>query len=163
MAGRPAYFEEFLDFWSSRPEVKQIWFSLFTPQVGAEGDEILTPSAREEVLENLAGLRRRFPKLYLPDPVIKSYLNPPKSPDQCLFSRTTLNITADLKGRITPCQFGGNPDCSQCGCMASAGLHAVGDHRLLGILPIRSIFNMSDQIGRMTTGVFKPANRQSVS
>src|SRR3954470_11896393 len=38
MVGRPGYFEEFLSFWSERPEVKQIWFSLFTPQVGAEGE-----------------------------------------------------------------------------------------------------------------------------
>lgn len=150
MAGRPRYFEEFLQFWSSRTEVKQIFFSLFTPQVGAEGDEILTPGAREEVLQELAKLRRSFPKLSLPDSVIKGYRSPPKSPDQCIFSRTTLNITADLKGRITPCQFGGNPDCSQCGCMASAGLNAVGDYRLLGFLPVRSLFNVSDQIGKMT-------------
>ena len=158
MAGRPGYFEEFVRFWSSRPEVKQIWFSLFTPQVGDGGDEILTPQARDAVLKELAGLRHRFPKLYLPDPVIEGYRNPPRSPDQCMFSRTTLNITADLKGRITPCQFGGNPDCSQCGCMASAGLNAVADHRLLGILPLRSIFNMSDQIGRMTASFSTNAN-----
>lgn len=163
MAGRPGYFEKFLDFWSNRPEVNQIWFSLFTPQTGAEGEEILNPNAREEVLKELAGLRRRFPKLSLPDSVIEGYRNPPQSPDQCIFSRTTLNITADLKGRITPCQFGGNPDCSQCGCIASAGLNAVADHRLLGILPLRSIFNVSDQIGRLTAGVFSNQDRQSAS
>jgi len=157
MAGRPGYFEEFLDFWSSKPEVKQIWFSLFTPQNGADGEEILSPDAREEVLTELAGLRGRFPRLYLPDPVIEGYRNPPKSPDQCIFSRTTLNLTADLTGRITPCQFGGDPDCSQCGCMASAGLNAVAEHRLVGLLPVRSIFNVSDQIGRMT-GSFGNAN-----
>ena len=157
MAGRPGYFEEFLDFWSGKPEVKQIWFSLFTPQNGADGEEILSPDAREEVLTELAGLRGRFPRLYLPDPVIEGYRNPPKSPDQCIFSRTTLNLTADLIGRITPCQFGGDPDCSQCGCMASAGLNAVAEHRLVGLLPLRSIFNVSNQIGRMT-GSFRTAN-----
>jgi hypothetical protein len=114
-------------------------------------------------LQELVRLRRKFPKLSLPDQVIKGYRNPPKSPDQCIFSRTTLNITADLRGRITPCQFGGNPDCSQCGCLASAGLNAVGDHRLLGFLPLRSIFNVSDQIGRMTAGVRWNENRQSVT
>ncbi|HKP87632.1 MAG TPA: radical SAM protein [Blastocatellia bacterium] len=154
MMGRPKYFEEFLSFWSDRQEVKQIWFSLFTPQVGAEGEEILSPSAREEVLTELAGLRGSFPKLVLPDSVIKGYRNPPKTPDECIFSRTTLNLTADLKGRITPCQFGGNPDCSQCGCIASAGLKAVGDYRLFGVVPLRSIFKASDQIGRTTARVF---------
>jgi hypothetical protein len=148
MAGRPNYFEEFVSFWSDRPEVKQIWFSLFTPQLGAEGSEILTPPAREAVLRELAGLRGRFPKLVLPDSVISGYRNPPSSPEECIFSRTTLNLTADLKGRVTPCQFGGTPDCSQCGCMASAGLNAVGNYRLLGLLPLRSIYNASDRIGR---------------
>ncbi|HXG65211.1 MAG TPA: radical SAM protein, partial [Blastocatellia bacterium] len=124
MAGRPKYFEEFLSFWSSRQEVKQIWFSLFTPQVGAEGEEILTPQAREEVLTELAGLRPRFPKLTLPDSALEGFRHPPQSPEQCIFARTTLSLTADLQGRITPCQFGGNPDCSQCGCIASAGLKA---------------------------------------
>ena len=148
MAGRPKYFEEFLNFWSGRPEVKQVWFSLFTPQLGAEGEEIITPPAREEVLRELTVLRSRFPKLVLPDSVIRGYRNPPSSPEECIFSRTTLNITADLKGRITPCQFGGTPDCSQCGCMASAGLSAVGDHRLFGLLPLRSLYNASDRIGK---------------
>ena len=150
MVGRPKYFEEFASFWSNRQEVKQIWFSLFTPQVGAEGDEILSPTARAEVLTEFVRLRDQFPKLVMPDSVIEGYRNPPKSPDQCIFSRTTLNLTADRKGRITPCQFGGNPDCSQCGCIASAGLKAVGDHRLFGVLPLRSIFKASDQIGRTT-------------
>jgi hypothetical protein len=155
MAGRPNYLEEFLSFWSSRQEVRQIWFSLFTPQREAEGEEILTSQEREEVLEELAGLRPRFPKLTLPDSVIKGYRTPPNSPEQCIFARTTLNLTADLKNRITPCQFGGNPDCSQCGCMASAGLKAVGDHRLLGLLPLRSIFNASDRIGKTADKIFR--------
>ncbi len=42
MTGRAGYFEEFLSFWSGRPEVKKIWFSFFTPQVGAEAEEILS-------------------------------------------------------------------------------------------------------------------------
>jgi len=158
MARRPGYFEEFLSFWSDRPEVKQIWFSLFTPQVGAEGEEILTPRVREDVIRELAGLRGRFPKLVLPDSVLKGYRRPPNSPEECIFSLTTLNITADLKGRISPCQFGGNPDCSQCGCMASAGLKAVADHRLFGLVPLRAIFTASSQIGRVNRRLFRNAD-----
>ncbi len=158
MAGRPNYLEEFLSFWSSQAEVRQIWFSLFTPQMGAEGEEILSPLEREEVLVELAGLRSRFPKLTLPDSVIQGYRAPPKSPDECIFARTTLSLTADLKGRITPCQFGGDPDCSQCGCMASAGLKAVGDHRLLGVLPLKTIFALSDRVGKKAGGMFKSGN-----
>ncbi|MDX2033614.1 MAG: radical SAM protein [Blastocatellia bacterium] len=150
MTMRPRYFEEFLAFWSEKPEIKRVWFSLFTPQVGAEGDEILSPRERDAVLTELARLRSFFPKLDLPDAVLAGYRRPPASPEECIFSRTTLNLTADLKGRITPCQFGGTPDCSQCGCMASAGLSAVGDYRLGGLVPLRGIFKISDQIGRAT-------------
>lgn len=149
MMGRPGYFEEFLTFWSERPEVRQIWFSLFTPQVGSQDEEILTPDQRKEVLTELVSLRPRFPKMTLPDGMIKGFLNPPKSPEECIFSKTTINFTADLKNRITPCQFGGTPDCSQCGCIASAGLHAVGAHKVLGVLPAKSIFDVSIRIGQM--------------
>ncbi|HYL98520.1 MAG TPA: radical SAM protein, partial [Blastocatellia bacterium] len=80
MTGRPGYFEEFLEFWSAREEVRKIWFSLFTPQVGEQAEEILSPCERERVLAELATLRARFPKLQLPDGVIKAYLGPPKTP-----------------------------------------------------------------------------------
>jgi MoaA/NifB/PqqE/SkfB family radical SAM enzyme len=149
MTGRPRYFEEFMSFWSNRPEVRKIWISLFTPQQGSAEVEILSPSEREAVLKALAGLRPLFPKLYLPDVVLEGFRNPPRSPDECMFARTTLSLTADLKGRISPCQFGGQPDCKQCGCMASAGLKSVGDHRLLGFIPLSSIYYASDRIGKV--------------
>jgi hypothetical protein len=148
MTGRPGYFEEFLSFWSSQPAVKTLWFSLFTPQVGAQDEEILSPQEREEVLNELATLRRRYPKVYLPKKVIQGFRHPPQSPDECMFARTTLSLTADLKNRITPCQFGGTPDCSQCGCMASAGLKAVGDYRVAGRVPIMSLYDLSDRLGK---------------
>ncbi|MGH9769784.1 MAG: radical SAM protein, partial [Blastocatellia bacterium] len=148
MIDRQDYFEEFLSFWSEKPEIRKVWFSLFTPQVGAQGEEILAPGKRDEVLAELAELRPRFPKLELPESVMNGYRRPPASPDECIFARTTLNLTADLKSKITPCQFGGDPDCSKCGCMASAGLKAVGDHRLLGMVSLRQIFRLSDRIGK---------------
>lgn len=154
MIGRPNYFEEFVSFWSSRPEVRKIWFSLFTPQLGAEGEEIIPRDRKVELLKELAQLREKFAKLDLPDSVIAGYLSPPQSPADCIFSRTTLNLTADLRSRITPCQFGGTPDCSQCGCMASAGLKAVGDFRLMGFVPLRSIFKVSDRVGKLTSMAF---------
>jgi sulfatase maturation enzyme AslB (radical SAM superfamily) len=147
-AARPGYFEEFLNIWSERSEVRKIWFSLFTPQVGENSEEILSADEREGVLQDLARLRPLFPKLNLPDVVIAGYRRPPQSPAGCIFARTTMNITADLKGRITPCQFGGNPDCAQCGCMASAGLQSIGDHQLFGFLPVKQIYFASDRIGQ---------------
>ncbi|HAX41242.1 MAG TPA: radical SAM protein, partial [Solibacterales bacterium] len=34
MMKRPGYLREFLEFWTPRPEIHKVWFSLFTPQVG---------------------------------------------------------------------------------------------------------------------------------
>jgi MoaA/NifB/PqqE/SkfB family radical SAM enzyme len=148
------YFEEFLSFWSARPEVRKIWFSIFTPQIGEEATEILPPDEREAVLKEIARLRPLFPKMHMPDVVLEGYRRPPKSPKECIFARTTFSITADLEGRITPCQFGGNPDCSQCGCLASAGLKSIGDYQLFGVLPVKSIFFASDRVGQTVSRVF---------
>lgn len=147
-AGRKGYYEEFLEFWSAQPEVRQIWFSLFTPQIGADAEEILSPAVRANIIDELVALRESFPKLVMSDSVVQGYRQPPRSPDECIFARTTLNLTADLKHRVTPCQFGGTPDCSQCGCMASAGLAAVGNYKLFNIIPLRTLYNASDRIGR---------------
>jgi organic radical activating enzyme len=62
--------------------------------------------------------------------------------------RTTLNLTANLEDRVVPCQFGGTPDCSQSGCIASAGLAAIGEHKLLKVVPLKSIYRASHWIGK---------------
>jgi sulfatase maturation enzyme AslB (radical SAM superfamily) len=149
MTGRRDYFEEFLTFWSAKPEVKRIWFSLFTPQRGAQDEEILSQAERHQVLQDLADLVPHFPKMRLPRSVIRNFHNPPQSPAECIFARTTLSLAPDLKTRITPCQFGGNPDCSQCGCFASAGLKVVSDYRIMGVVPVSTIYKASDAIGKM--------------
>jgi MoaA/NifB/PqqE/SkfB family radical SAM enzyme len=148
------YFEDFLSFWSARPEVRKVWFSIFTPQIGEEAEEILSPEERAMVLDEIKRLRPLFPKLYMPDVILQGYRKPPQSPAECIFSRTTLSITADLQSRISPCQFGGNPDCSQCGCIASAGLAAIGEYQVFGVLPVRSIYFASDSIGQLAHRVF---------
>ena len=71
-------------------------------------------------------LRAAYPLIDMHKRMIDEFRNPPASPKDCIFARTTLTVSADLKTRITPCQFGGTPDCSQCGCIASMGLAAVG-------------------------------------
>ena len=80
--------------------------------------------------------------------LIDEIASPPKSPEECIFARTTETISADLKTAITPCQFGGKPDCSQCGCFASMGLAAIGHYKLVGPLTAGHIFMASDRVGR---------------
>jgi MoaA/NifB/PqqE/SkfB family radical SAM enzyme len=148
IATRPGYLEEFLRFWTPRPEIKKVWFSLFTPQRGAVGPELLTAAQRVAVMEELLRLRPMYPKLDMADAVIREIAAPPRSPKECVFARTTHTISADLKTRVAPCQFGGNPDCSQCGCIASLGLAAVGHHRVAGPLTAGHLFRASDNIGQ---------------
>jgi sulfatase maturation enzyme AslB (radical SAM superfamily) len=134
MMKRQSYLQEFIEFWSAKPEVRKIWMSMFTPQVGATSPEILTGEERVRAVKELLRLRQIFLKLDMPEGLIHEFLHPPESPEACIFAQTTHTISADLKSKITPCQFGGNPDCSQCGCFASMGLAAVGDYELaLGV------------------------------
>jgi MoaA/NifB/PqqE/SkfB family radical SAM enzyme len=148
IAARPGYLEEFLKFWSRRPEINKVWFSLFTPQRGAAGPEILTPEQRAFVIADLLRLREDYPVLDMPASLIREMQTPPSSPAGCIFARTTQTISADLKTKITPCQFGGDPDCAQCGCIASMGLAAVGHHKVLGRLTAGHLFGISDAVGR---------------
>jgi len=144
---RPGYLREFVEFWSKRDEISQIWMSMFTPQIGETSSEILSPVARRQAVRDLLELREVFPKLDMPRAAVEGFLTPPSNPDECMFAQTTSTITADLKTRIGPCQFGGNPDCSQCGCLASVGLHQIYRHRLAGVVPIAWVFNTSHRVG----------------
>jgi MoaA/NifB/PqqE/SkfB family radical SAM enzyme len=144
---RPGYIEEFLRFWSMRPEVTKIWTSLYTPQIGEISEERLTPADRQRVVTDLMALRLTYPKLVAPKGLLDVYATPPESPDECVFARTTACVSSDFETKITPCQFGGNPDCSQCGCIASAGLAAVARHQLWGFIPVGTIFTGSVKVG----------------
>jgi len=84
----------------------------------------------------------------MPEGLIRQFATPPASPQECVFALTTGVLSADLKTRVVPCQFGGNPDCSSCGCIASMGLAAVAAHKLAGIIPVGAIFKASVRIGR---------------
>lgn len=151
---RPNYLGDFASFWSNRSEVRKIWFSLFTPQEGEESAERLGPEDRRATLEELAQLRHIFPKIHLPDAVLKGFYHPPPSPGECIFAQTTHCISADLKTRIAPCQFGGQPVCSECGCIASAGLASIGRYKLAGVVPVSKIFLASKCIGERFRGHF---------
>jgi organic radical activating enzyme len=163
IAGRPGYLEEFLRFWSNRPEARKVWMSIFTPQQGATGPEILSPSVRAAVIAELLRLRPLYPILDMHEAAIREFLNPPRSPQDCIFARTTHTISADLKTVITPCQFGGQPDCSQCGCVASMGLAAVGHHQVVGGLTAGHLFKASDVVGQNLHRLLHSRKQRSVT
>jgi sulfatase maturation enzyme AslB (radical SAM superfamily) len=152
MMKRSGYLREFLEFWTPRPEIRKVWFSLFTPQVGDRLPEMLDSRERSQAIADMLELRKEFPKLDMPEGLIQQFLTPPRSPGDCVFALTTQTVSADLKTKVVPCQFGGNPDCSSCGCIASMGLAAVAAHKLGGMLPVGAIFKASIKIGRTRAG-----------
>jgi MoaA/NifB/PqqE/SkfB family radical SAM enzyme len=149
MMKRPGYLKEFLEYWTPRAEICKVWFSLFTPQVGDRLPEMLQPHERLQAIADMLALRKEFPKLDMPEGMIRQFSTPPHSPKECVFALTTQTLSADLKTTIVPCQFGGNPDCGSCGCVASMGLAAVAAHKLGGIIPVGVIFKASVRIGQI--------------
>ncbi len=143
------HLDDFAAFWSERPETRTIWFSLFTPQEGQDSVERLNPAQRALALERLDRVAGRFPKVYFSRAVLRGYALPPESPRECIFAQTTACISADLNTTITPCQFGGSPLCTECGCIASAGLASIGRYRLGGLLPVAKVFRASQSIGQL--------------
>ena len=148
---RPDYLSDFASFWSARKEVRHIWFSLLTPQEGDQSEERLDADDRRVALAALSRLRGRFPKVFLPATVLNGYYHPPASPQECIFAQVTNCVSADLTTRISPCQFGGQPVCSECGCMASAGMASIGNYKLAGLLPVSKIFAVSKQLGERSS------------
>ena len=145
---REGYLEQFLRTWQDNPNTRLIWISLYTPQKGEISAERLTAGDRVRVIADLRRLGPRFGKLQMPEPVLSAFAQPPQTPEECVFAQTTECFSSDLERRITPCQFGGDPDCANCGCLASAGLEAVGRHKLKGGIPVGQIFYASLRVGR---------------
>ncbi len=149
MVRRSGYLWDFVEFWSQRPEIKRIWFSMYTPQMGEVSNEIIPREDRQRTVDTLLRIAAQFPIVDLPPGAIRNFMTPPQSPAQCTFARTTKTISADLTSVVGPCQFGGNPDCSQCGCIASVALHAVACHKVAGTITAGSIMEGSMRIGEI--------------
>ncbi|MEQ1574022.1 MAG: radical SAM protein [Vicinamibacterales bacterium] len=153
---RDGYLEEFLRTWQENPHTRLIWLSLYTPQKGEISMERLTAADRARVIADMRRLRLAFPKLQMLDGMLNVYAAPPRAPEECIFAQTTECYSSDLERHITPCQFGGDPDCANCGCIASAGLEAIGRHRLPGGLQVGKIFYASVKVGNVARRLRRP-------
>jgi MoaA/NifB/PqqE/SkfB family radical SAM enzyme len=161
MLKRPSYLEEYVAFWNARPEVNRIWVSLYTPQVGEESTEKLTYEDRVALARELPALARRYPKLLMNEGVALTFVSPPKDPNECIFARMSVNVSADLKSRIEPCVFGGTPDCSQCGCAISSGLHWIRSIKVGGPLKVGHLVEGSIGAGLLVNRFFSGSSRLS--
>jgi MoaA/NifB/PqqE/SkfB family radical SAM enzyme len=147
MLERADYLEEYVAFWGARLEVNRIWVSLYTPQIGEQSPEMLTPEDRSYVASELPRLAKKYSKLHVNAGIGRAFLHPPKNPDDCLFAKMSANYSADLETRVEPCVFGGTPDCSQCGCIASSGLHWIRSVKVAGPVKVGHFVRGSVSIG----------------
>jgi hypothetical protein len=140
------YAERYLEFWSAREEVHRIWMSVYTPQRGEQSAERLSMLDRRRLAEAIPGLARKYPKFLIKSGIAGAILSPPSSPEQCTFARVSANYTADLRTRVEPCVFGGDPDCSECGCAISSALHWIMNEKA-GPISGRHLLDASLRIG----------------
>ena len=139
MMKRAGYLEEYLAFWEARPEVKRIWVSLYSPQARRKhARDVDHGRSVNEWRGNCPALRETLSQIADEPGIAQALLEPPKSPQECLFSKMSTNFSADLTTRVEPCIFGGTPDCSQCGCVVSSGLHHVQQRKIAGSADHRS-------------------------
>lgn len=161
MLQRTSYLEEYVAFWNARPEVVQMWVSLYTPQQGEESAERLTPQDRETVARLLTPLGAAYPKFLMHAGLAQSFLHPPKNPSDCLFAKMSANYSADLQTRVEPCVFGGAPNCAECGCIASTGIHWIRSVKVAGPLRVGHFVRGSVGVGSLVNRLRKRAERPS--
>jgi len=153
------YVEKYLAFWNNRPEAERIWVSLYTPQKGEESAEKLTLEQRRVAATQLARLKKKYPKLLMNEGVAGAFVEPPKSPKDCLFSKMSVNYSADLQTRVEPCVFGGTPDCSECGCAASSGLHWIRTVSVAGPLKVGHLVEGSVGVGLLMNRLLRRSDQ----
>jgi hypothetical protein len=141
--------EEYVAFWQARREVNRIWVSLYSPQVGEHSAEMLSLDERRRIATELPDLQQAYPKLLMNSGIAEAFVTPPRNPEECLFSKMSTNYSADLTTRVEPCIFGGTPDCNQCGCVISSGLHRAQKMRVVGPLRIGHLVRGSVAIGSL--------------
>jgi pyruvate-formate lyase-activating enzyme len=159
MLERAGYLEEYVNFWSARSEVNRIWVSVYTPQIGEQSPETLTSEDRASLARQLPSLGKRYPKLLFHEGLAKAFLHPPKDPDDCLFAKMSANYSADFETRVEPCVFGGTPDCSQCGCAVSSGLHWIKGIKVAGPMKVDHFIASSVKIGVLMNRLHSRAAR----
>jgi len=145
---QPGYMDRYLDFWNSRPEVNNVWVSIYTPQLQEDSPERLTDDNRRELASYFQSIKGRYRKLTMTQGMMDAFLHPPQSPSSCMFSKLSVNYTADLRSRVEPCVFGGEPNCAECGCSISLGTHWMGEYKVAGPLHGRHLIQGSLAVGR---------------
>jgi hypothetical protein len=106
-------------------------FSTHTPIAGA-GDERLRLSREQRlsVIDDLLGCRRDYGPFLLNTKYMIRGLHPDRTdtqmPQTCSFAKSVDSYRADGE-RKSPCIFGNQADCTQCGCSVTKMMEAMFD------------------------------------
>ena len=130
----PGYMDRYLEIWNARPEVRRIWVSIYTPQLEEDSAERLTPENRRQ----LATYFKSVGGALL----------------QAGHEQKLNGCVPRAACRVEPCVFGGEPNCAECGCSISMGLHRLGELKIAGPLYGRHLINASIAIGRTVNRAF---------
>ena len=76
-----------------------------------------------------------------------------------LLGHSRLPCPSATPTRVEPCIFGGAPDCSQCGCAISSGLHWLGGVRASHLVKIGTLVKISVAVGSVI-GSFRSGYRE---
>ena len=101
MMEREGYLEEYVAFWNARPEVNKIWASLYTPQLGEQTPEMLTPEQRRQVSRALPELAKRYPKLLMPEGVGHAFVKSDTFQNGGAAQKAWGQVLAFLKGALS--------------------------------------------------------------
>jgi sulfatase maturation enzyme AslB (radical SAM superfamily) len=131
MLQRAGYLEEYVKFWSEA-ETNRIWVSVYTPQIGEQSPETLTLRTAKLWPWNcrvwLSDIRSfSFMMAWPSAPCIRR-----RARMTAFLRRCQPTIRPILRRASSRACFGGTPDCSQCGCAASSGLHWIRGVKVAG-------------------------------
>ena len=134
---RDGYLEEFLDCWQANPNTRLIWISLYTPQIGEISDGAADDGgSREGRSPSCAGCGRSSRSCRCSTACSTSTPTRRSHRTSASSRRRRSAFRRISSGASRRASSAGNPDCSNCGCIASAGLEAIGRHRLRGGIPV---------------------------
>ena len=149
MMKRPGYLAEFLEFWTPRPEIKKVWFSLFTPQVGDQMPEILGSDERARAIADMMQLRKQYPKLDMPAGGDSAVRLPATTALKIVFSHSRPRRCRQtwrqrsLHASLAEILIAHPADASHPWAWPPIAAHKLG-----GILPVGTIFKASIKIGQ---------------
>lgn len=114
-----------IDDWATTTHLKGIMFDFYTPIQGLSDDLWIGWQRRDEVLDQLASLKKTYGDFIAMDDRVLELMksqNAPRITQNCLFEKKgySLTTTGEIKEK---CMLGPKADCARCGCVVPYYLH----------------------------------------